>query len=167
MKRKEVRDEWLAELKSRADLLRLKTPETGRSWVHHNPGRRRLDIHYFWDPIEQKLVGSVFFGPEAEGPPGCAHGGSIASVLDDAMGTAAWAAGHRVVALNLNVDFRKFITLETSVRIECRIDRVEGRKVFTQGRLESKVGLHAEGKGLFLQIDFEKLLERQPRGPVA
>lgn len=162
------KDAWLAALESRPDLLRLQAPETGKSWVHHNPGKKRLDINYFWDPMEKRLLGSVFFGPEAEGPPGCGHGGSIASILDDSMGTSAWAAGYRVVALNLNVNFKKFVPLETTARIECWIDRVEGRKVYTKGRLSNADGEpHAESEGLFLQIDFTKLLEKQPLGPVA
>ncbi len=158
----------LQELESNADLLRLQTPDSGRSWVHHNPGRRRVELSYFWHPIDKRLHGVAYHGPESEGPPGCAHGGSIASIMDDAMGTSAWAAGYRVVALNLNVNFRKFIPLETSTFIECWIEREEGRKVYTRGRLTSAEGeLHAEAEGLFLQIDFTKLLEKQPKGPVA
>jgi acyl-coenzyme A thioesterase PaaI-like protein len=165
MKTKET---WIAELEARPDVLRLQPANSETSWVHHNPARKRLDITYFWDPIEKRLHGVVFFGPEAEGPPGCGHGGSIASVLDDAMGTTAWASGYRVVALNLNVNFRKFVPLASTTRVECWVDRTDGRKVYTKGRLLSGDGeLHAESEGLFLKIDFSKLLDKQPRGPVA
>lgn len=163
-----TKENWIAEIEARPDVLRLHPSSSQTSWVHHNPGRKRLDITYFWDPIEKKLLGVVFFGPEAEGPPGCGHGGSIASVLDDAMGTGAWASGHRVVALNLNVSFKKFVPLESTVRVETWVDRIDGRKVFTKGHLLSGDGtVHAESEGLFLQIDFSKLLDKQPRGPVA
>ena len=158
----------LYELENDPDLLRLQTPQSGRSWVHHNPERRRLDVHYFWHPIEKRLQGLCHHGPETEGPPGCAHGGSIAALMDDAMGTSAWAAGYRVVAVNLNVNFRSFVPLETTTRVECWIEREQGRKVFTGGCLRAADGtVHAEAEGLFLQIDFGKLLDRSPRGPVA
>jgi acyl-coenzyme A thioesterase PaaI-like protein len=161
-------DPWISEFESNPDLIRLQPHESGKSWVHHNPGRKRLDITYFYSPVEKRLFGTVYFGPEAEGPPGCGHGGSIASILDDSMGTSAWASGFRVVALNLNVNFRKFVPLETYARIETWVDRVDGRKVYTKGRLLDINGEpHAEAEGLFLQIDFGKLLDKQPKGPVA
>src|SRR5512146_799988 len=99
------KETWLAELEARPDLMRLQPHPTGKSWLHHNPDHKRLDVTYFWDPMEKKLLSVVYFGPEAEGPPGCGHGGSIATLLDDAMGTSAWTSGYRVVALNLNVNF--------------------------------------------------------------
>ncbi len=161
-------DAWLEELEANADLLRLQSLHSGKSWVHHNPELKRLDISYFFNPVNKRLYGSIYWGPETEGPPGCGHGGSIASVLDDSMGTTAWASGHRVVALNLNVNFRSFIPLESRNRIECWVDRVEGRKVYTKGTLSSADGkVLAESEGLFLMIDFNKLLDKEPRGPVA
>jgi hypothetical protein len=36
--------------------------------------------------------------------PGYAHGGSVAAALDEAMGGAAWWAGHQSVAARLAVD---------------------------------------------------------------
>ena len=44
-------------------------------------------------------------GPPIEGPPGHAHGGSMAAVLDEAMGAAAWMEGHLVVAVRLATSF--------------------------------------------------------------
>jgi acyl-coenzyme A thioesterase PaaI-like protein len=158
----------LKELESDSDLLRLQTPESGKSWIHHNPDKKRVEVQYFFHPIEKRLIGLATWGPEAEGPPGCGHGGSIATVLDDAMGTTAWASGHRVVALNLNVNFRKFVVLGSTARVECVVERIEGRKVFTKGKLTSAEGdLIAESEGLFLQIDFSKLLDKMPKGAVA
>lgn len=157
----------LSVLEQDSDLLRLQAPQSGRSFVHHNPEGSRLDVHYFFHPIEKRLHGLCYHGPESEGPPGCAHGGSIAALMDDCMGTSAWAAGFRVVALNLNVNFRAFVPLETTTGIECWVERQEGRKVYTKGRLTAADGtLHAEAEGLFIQIDFGKLLDKQPRGPV-
>ncbi len=83
------------------------------------------------------------------------------------MGTCAWAAGYRVVALNLNVNFRKFVPLLSTPKLTCWVDRTEGRKVYTKGKLEAEDGtLHAEAEGLFLMIDFGKLLDNESKGPV-
>lgn len=159
---------WVDELLSRPDGVRLPNTRRGKSFVHHDPEHRRFDVRYVYVEAEKTVYAAVFFGPEAEGPPGCAHGGSIATILDDAMGTMAWVTGHRVVAVNLNIDYRHFVTLASWVQVTARVDRVEGRKVFTLGRVETPDGpLHAEGRGLFLEIDFEKLLQRNTEGPVA
>ena len=47
-------------------------------------------IHYFRTGPDRSLRAKVLFGPGTQGPPGHAHGGSMAAVLDEAMGGAAW-----------------------------------------------------------------------------
>ena len=160
---------YLTELAANPALVPLGRHERPHSWVHHNPDKRRLDIHYYFDPVRKRLHGGVHWGPDAEGPPGCGHGGSIASVLDDGMGTCAWAAGHRVVALSIQVNFRHFVPLGSTPRTEFWVERAEGRKIYTAGQITGVDGtLHAESTGLFLEIDFAKLLDtqRDDGGPI-
>lgn len=95
---------------------------------------QRFRARYFRDP-DRNLVARFWFGPETEGPPGHAHGGSAAAVLDEVLGLAAWAAGHAIVVGNLNVSFRNLLPLMTVVQVESRIVSVEGRKVLVEGRL--------------------------------
>ena len=77
----------------------------------------------------------VYFGSAIEGPPGFAHGGSIAAVLDEAMGFAAWIAGQTVVAAKLSVYYKKMLPLKTIATIEAWIDSVKGRKVITKSKI--------------------------------
>ena len=87
-----------------------------------------------------------------EGPPGLSHGGALASLLDEAMGAAAWAAGHRVVAVNLNVSFKQPVTLGTEIRVVGYLARVEGRKVFTAGHITlPDDSTAAESTGIFVE----------------
>ena len=87
-----------------------------------------------------------------EGPPGLAHGGALASLLDEAMGAAAWAAGHRVLAVNLNVSFKQPVTLGTEIRVVGCVERVEGRKVFTAGQITlPDDSIAAESVGIFVE----------------
>ncbi len=77
----------------------------------------------------------------------------MAAVLDEAMGLAAWIAGHRVVAARLAVDFKSMMPLGTLAWLEVVVERVEGRKVHMAGRLFSPEGaLFAESHGLFIQL---------------
>jgi acyl-coenzyme A thioesterase PaaI-like protein len=95
---------------------------------------QRFQARYFRDR-DQNLVARFWFGPEAEGPPGHAHGGSAAAVLDEVLGLAAWSAGHAVVVGNLNVSFRNMLPLQTVVQVESRIVSEQGRKVLVEGRI--------------------------------
>ena len=112
----------------------------------------RFRMRYFRDP-ESHLVARVWFGPVTEGPPAHAHGGSIAAVLDEVLGLAAWAAGHQVVVGNLNVSFRNLLPIKTVVQVNTRIVSVQGRKVMVQGDVRSLDGaIYATGDCLCIKI---------------
>jgi acyl-coenzyme A thioesterase PaaI-like protein len=139
--------------------------EGGRgSFVSGEPSGDRLRVRYFWRGGERPLVGRAWFGPGAAGPPGHAHGGSIAAVLDEAMGAAAWTAGHTVVAVQLDTRFRRMIPLGTDALLEAWVEGVEGKKVRTAGRLFDEAGeVFAEAKAIFVTLDpkrFGPLLEK-------
>ncbi|MBW8876651.1 MAG: PaaI family thioesterase [Acidobacteria bacterium] len=139
----------------------------GRSFVSGDPQGDRLRVCYFWRGGERPLVGRAWFGPGAEGPPGYAHGGSMAAVLDEAMGAAAWTAGHKVVAVQLDTSFRRMLPLGTDALLEAWVEGVEGRKVRTAGRLVGEAGeVFAEAKALFVTLDAERfggMLEKAAR----
>ena len=88
----------------------------------------------------------------------------MAAVLDEAMGAGAWLAGHAVVAAKLTINFRRMLPLENEVLLETWVERVDGKKVMTRGRLFDREGEpYAEGEGLFIMIGGERfgtLLER-------
>lgn len=129
------------------------TAKSGRSWVHGQEGDQRLRVAYFRRERDGALVGRVWFGPWCEGPPGHADGGSMASVLDDAIGKVGWLNGHRVVAAKIEVSFRRMLPLGSDVLIEAWIDGVDGRKVHTRGHLLDAEGTpYAEAHGLFVEL---------------
>jgi acyl-coenzyme A thioesterase PaaI-like protein len=88
----------------------------------------------------------------------------MAAVLDEAMGAAAWTAGHRVVAVQLDTSFRRLLPLGTDALLEAWVAGVDGRKVRTAGRLlDEEGGVFAEATAIFVTLDPEKfgpLLER-------
>jgi len=120
-------------------------------FVSGDPGGNRFRVRYYRDK-EQRLQARIWFGPETEGPPGHAHGGSMAAVLDEVLGLAAWAAGHSIVVGNLNVSFRNLLPLQKVVTVESRIVSAEGRKVVVHGRIYCKKAVYAEGECLCITI---------------
>lgn len=98
------------------------------------------------------LYAKAWFGRETQGPPGHVHGGAMAAVLDEAMGGACWMNGHRTVAAKIAVSFLEMVKLETETRVESRIERVDGRKVYVRAMLFDRERRVAESDGLFIVL---------------
>lgn len=131
---------------------------TARSYVSGEPDGERLRIRYFRRASDGALTAKAWFGPGTQGPPGHAHGGATAAVLDEAMGFCCWLAGHRVVAAHIEVDFRGMVPIGAVATLEAAVERVEGRKVFPRARLSLGDGtLAAESSGIFLELDADQL----------
>jgi len=121
-------------------------------FVSGQPEGNRFRTRYYRD-AEHHLHARIWFGPETEGPPGHAHGGAIAAVMDEALGLAAWAEGYPIVVGNLNVSFRAMLPLQKVVTLESKVVSVEGRKVMVHGRLIcDEETVYAEGQCLCITI---------------
>ena len=134
------------------------------SFVSGEPEGDRLRVAYFRRRSDGHLVGRAWFGPGAEGPPGHAHGGSMAAVLDEAMGAAAWLQGKAVLAVHLEIDFQAMLPLGTDAWLDAWVEEVDGRKVRCRGRVHAADGSdHCTAAGLFLTMPeerFHDLLDR-------
>ena len=120
-------------------------------FVSGDPNGNRFRTRYYRDD-ERHLHARIWFGPETGGPPGHAHGGSVAAVMDEALGLAAWAAGYPIVVGNLNVSFRSMLPLLQVVTVESRVVSVEGRKVMVKGRIFCGDTTYAEAECLCITI---------------
>lgn len=134
------------------------------TFVSGDPGGNRLRVRYFRRDHDGALLAKVWFGPGTQGPPGHAHGGSMASILDEAMGAAAWSAGHAVVAAELTTRFRRMLPLGSCCIVEASVASTDGRKVRTVAELRTRgLDLVAEGEALFIELDparFGELVEQ-------
>jgi len=125
-----------------------------RSFVSSESGGDRLRVKYYHNKRTGAFMGKVWFGPGAEGPPGNAHGGAMAAVLDEGMGVAAWLAGYKVVAAKLTVRFREMLPTGTVTTLEAWVKRIDGRKIMMKGLLIGQEGqVYSESEGLFVQVD--------------
>lgn len=129
-----------------------------RSFVSGDPHGDRLRAQYYRRDEDDAWVGKVWFGPGAEGPPEHAHGGSIAAVLDEAIGGAVWMSGHLAVAATLTLHYRNMLPLGTVAVVEASLERVEGRKVHARGAINGPDGqLFCEAEGIFIKLDERQL----------
>jgi acyl-coenzyme A thioesterase PaaI-like protein len=106
---------------------------------------------------DDRVAGTVTFGPAYEGPPGCVHGGFVAAAFDELLGLVQMLGGQPGMTGRLVVNYRSPTPLQTELRLEGRIDRVEGRKTICTGQIYAGDVLCAEAEGLFVSVDFERI----------
>jgi acyl-coenzyme A thioesterase PaaI-like protein len=104
-------------------------------------------------------LGSVVFGSAYEGPPGCVHGGWIAAAFDEVLGFTQSLTGHPGMTGTLTIRYRRPTPLQTELRFRGRVDRVDGRKIFTSATLHAGADLCAESDAVFVRVDFERFAE--------
>jgi hypothetical protein len=102
------------------------------------------------------VVGEVCFGRAFEGAPGIAHGGFVAAVLDEALGMASALSGGPCMTAELTTRYRTHTPIATVLRIEARLDAVDGRKVFTSGEIYAGETRIAEASGVFISVGADK-----------
>lgn len=108
--------------------------------------------------VEGKTVhGHVRFGSAYEGPPGHVHGGFVAAAFDEVLGFVQSTTGQPGMTGTLTIRYRKPTPLDTDLRFEATVQRVEGRKIFAEGRLYNGDVLTADAEGLFISVDLVKM----------
>lgn len=139
-----------------------------RNFVHGDPDGDRIRIRYYREEGRRALMAKVWLGPEAEGPPGHAHGGVLLAVLDEVLGGSCWAHGYKVVLARFESDMRAPVRLRHVVIVDGEIESVDGRKIWVRGRIVDPDGtLHVESRCLFVQLtDAQRAgyLEHSPIG---
>ena len=88
------------------------------------------------------------------GAPGIAHGGAVATVVDDVLGFLLYVAQAPGVTRRLEVDYLKPVLLGVPYLVRARLDRREGRKLFVSCECTDPDGVVAfKATGLFIVVD--------------
>jgi acyl-coenzyme A thioesterase PaaI-like protein len=112
------------------------------------------------------VSGTGTFGSAYEGAPGCVHGGFLAAAFDEVLGMACIFSGNPGMTGELTIRYRRPTPIKTELRFEGRLERVEGRKIYTAGEIRAGDVVTVESKGLFISITrdkFEELNEERRR----
>jgi acyl-coenzyme A thioesterase PaaI-like protein len=89
------------------------------------------------------VAGRFFVKQDHQGPPGYAHGGVIATALDEAMSLLVHQRGRLALTGRLEVDLLAPAAVGAFVEVSAAIDRTAGRKV-----IASATASDADGKAL-------------------
>jgi acyl-coenzyme A thioesterase PaaI-like protein len=104
-------------------------------------------------PGDVQVWAEFQFSKYQQGPPGHAHGGASAAVIDEAMGATVWQSGHRALLAHIALDYKLPVLLAQPVRAEAWVEKVDGRKIYARGHILLADGQVAvAGSGLYLHI---------------
>lgn len=104
----------------------------------------------------EQVRGTITFDGRHEGGPGVVHGGAVAAVLDDALGSVLLVLKTPAVTANLNVDYRAPVFMGRELVVEAWCERVDGRKLHLAGRLLDGDTVLAETTALFIEVPLER-----------
>lgn len=109
-----------------------------------------LDIEFRRDD-EASIVASTTIDPSFQGPPDRVHGGVVAMIVDEVMGTVNRLLGTRAFTANLTVNFRAAAPIGEPLTFRAWLHRLDGRKVWIHGNGVAESGVFVEAEGLFVR----------------
>ena len=107
----------------------------------------------------ERVRGEVTLVDRHQGAPGFAHGGAVATALDDTLGTLLVVLGRPGVTARLEVNFRRPAFLHRRFELEAWVERVEGRKIEMAAEMREDGDVVADAAALFIQVDREHFLQ--------
>lgn len=122
----------------------MKIPESMRA--HHltsgalaGPGRIEVPPLMFIEKEGKGGLTLTYLGSDICGHPGVVHGGAIATLLDESLARSCFQALPNKVGLtaNLTINYRNPVRAESYVVLRSKTVKVDGRKVWVEGTLES------------------------------
>ncbi|KQZ85210.1 hypothetical protein ASD56_02280 [Microbacterium sp. Root166] len=120
----------------------------GRAWSSFNPIAPPIDM--MMDGEEH--VGRVALGPAYTGPPGRVHGGTVATLLDHAMGALLFHLGRPSFTARLEIDYVAAAPLGAPLDLRANVERVDGRKTHVRATISVDGAVVARAYGLFLTM---------------
>jgi hypothetical protein len=107
-------------------------------------------------PVNNWIEGDVAYatctcGWAYEGPPGSVHGGYVAAIFDQFLGMAQLITKQPGMTAYLHVNFHNRTPLNTELKMEARVVKMEGRKNIIRGEMFADGVMTASAEGLFVQ----------------
>jgi len=106
--------------------------------------------------VDGVVEAEVVFGPAFEGAPGRAHGGIVAAVFDDLLGTAMAAVEGIGFTGRLTVHYRAPVPVGPEIAFRLTTGPQEGRKLQVQGEARLGERVLATAEALMILVDVER-----------
>ena len=130
--------------------------------------KEKLNITQYYSEKQHSMIWEFIPGPDTMGPPGLCHGGLLASIMDEGMGSFVFLNGHIVLTVNLQVNYRAPAPLNRIYFAISKLVRIESKRIYAECRITDIDNyLFASSSGLYIEtsswdevenpsVDFEK-----------
>jgi uncharacterized protein (TIGR00369 family) len=126
--------------------------------------RTGLRLHFFTDE-HNNVVCHLRLAARFAGPPGHAHGGIIATLLDEAMSKSNRARGILAMTRHMEVEYLRPVPLGVPLTLTAQHTGATGRRNHTEAQLADASGqVLAMAKAVFVTVSAE-MLQRERREP--
>jgi uncharacterized protein (TIGR00369 family) len=133
------------------DTIRLEPKETNKCFGCGGANDGGMKLTFEQDNTNRKIVGRFVLGARYQGGGGMAHGGIIATLLDEAMGKVCRFRDARAVTAELTVEYLKPIDVTKEIVVEAFEQEQKGRNLFHVGEIRNDAGeVLARGRGRFV-----------------
>ena len=105
------------------------------------------------EPVgERSARGRFFVKQDHQGPPGYAHGGIMATALDEAMSLLAHHVGTYPLTASLSIELRAPAAVGAFVEVDVEVVSVEGRRLTLRATASNEGTVLAEGTATCVEV---------------
>ncbi|AVH24660.1 MULTISPECIES: PaaI family thioesterase [Nocardia] len=113
---------------------------------------------------EGGVVAHHLFDQRHVGAPGIAHGGAVATVIDDLFGFLLYTVGELAVTRNLDMDYLAPVLLDTPYTLHAEVRSRHGRKLNLAARMEDLEGRSVTtATAVFIVVEAEHFLQSRAK----
>lgn len=120
-----------------------------------------MRLKFFLDESTRQAVCEFKLARRYQGPPGHAHGGIIATILDEAMGKVNKFSNVVALTRTMNVEYLKPVPLGKQLTVIARAQSVLGREYVNVAEVVGDKGeVLARSTGTFIAVDPGRMFAR-------
>ncbi|MDI3418757.1 PaaI family thioesterase [Streptomyces luteolus] len=129
---------------------------------HGQPHGLHLEARAGADPDAVAITAEFTVKPEHQGAPGLAHGGVLATALDETLGSLNWLLRVIAVTGRLETDFVRPVPVGTVLHLDAEVTAVAGRKIYSTatGRIGGPDGpVAVRADALFIEVKVDHFID--------
>lgn len=128
-----------------------------------NPDGMRL--RFYLDETARESICRFKLPRRYQGPPGHAHGGIIATILDEAMGKVNKLRSVVALTKSMNIEYLRPVPLGKPLTVKGREQTVVGREHTNIAEIINEKGeVLARSTGIFIAVDVGKMFSKYLKG---
>lgn len=132
-----------------------------RCFVCGPANRDGMHLRFRFDEAHRRAYCRFRLAERYQGPPGHAHGGIVATILDEAMGKVNKLRSVIALTKHMEVEYVKPVPLKKTLLVEGHEQSVRGRKHINTAEIRNqKHEVLARGRALFIAIDPLKMFAK-------